>query len=140
MADPYEKKTGEGIRPSKKKPANRSQYAESLGQAAGYAGTAYQGASAGDYGSAILGGAASGATVGSMFGPWGTAIGGVLGAAGGAIGTAVSDSNKEGDWQGSMLKKTADLNYKTMMQNYLKQKRDSQWETDFRNRLRFGSK
>jgi outer membrane lipoprotein SlyB len=131
---------GEGIKPSRKA-ATKSQYAESLGQAASYAGTAYQGASAGDYGSAILGGAASGATLGSAILPgWGTAIGGVLGAAGGAIGTAVSDNNKEDDWQSSMLKKTADLNYKTMMQNYLKQKRNSQWETDFRNRLRFGSK
>lgn len=77
--------------------------------AGNYAASYMQEGSAGrtavEYGTSILGGAASGAGMGMMFGPWGAAIGGVVGGVAGGLNTLMKNDAEQtkysADWNRS---------------------------------------
>lgn len=95
----------------------------SLSNAAGNASNMFAASKRGDYATSMLSGAASGAALGSGFGPVGTGVGLVLGAGAGALQTAISGENKDED---QFTKQYNDLTLKKMNQDYIAKKREQE--------------
>jgi phage tail tape-measure protein len=113
-------------------------YQKQLGQAASYANVASAGAKQGSFTTGILGGAATGASMGSIFPGIGTAAGALAGGVLGGIATAVGKKKEP-----EVTKAQKTFNENLQLQNEaLKQKYDEnqnriEWYTQLRNAFKY---
>lgn len=93
----------------------------------------------GSYTKATLGGAATGATIGTSLSPgWGTLVGAVVGAGAGAIGNAVTKKQeRENKPDDSETRKTLQLQNDILQQKYNENRRQIDWATQLRNKFKY---